>query len=346
MKPVSILNVACILIVFCLLAGPAYPWSSANGGTHLEIDNAAYDKLSNAPGFNPGNFPSKKAISGYTGLIYGADALLYARYETYLYSNHYYNPVDKQGNAPERAKYWYNVLVAEITNGEGLAVKSEEAAKAAAYLGHYVADVGVPYHVNGNFIANPSPAYKDWNDPDYHEVAKVPTGPHPEWEYEANKYSYKDYNKYSGFSSDWDIKKGGSSQIEDFVKKTAARTKDTAMNSVIDDPYIIKRLLGRSVQDVYTVYKAAYDEGTIIGPAFWFIETRDGAEITCQHDFKLIKILNDKYALVDMVPHEPPFSNEGLWNGIIMEKYNGKWVVAATAITDEWKEKIPELRNY
>ncbi len=351
MKPSSVFITACLLFILCFVPVQAYPWSSFNGGTHLAIDNAAYDRLSETAGFDPGDFPAKNSIAEYEGWQAGPDAVLdNPQHETYLYSNHYYNPVNKQGNAPERAKYWYGILVREIGlangKGKGYAMTSAAAAEAAAYLGHYVADPGVPYHVNGNLVANPSPSYKDWADPDYKEIGIIPTGAHPEWEKNAMDYSCEDCKKYPGFSDGWDITKGGSYQIEEFVKKTAARTKDTAVNSIVDDPEIIKRLIGRSVQDVYTVYKAAYDEAMITGSIRWFLETKYGEGRTAGEDFILRRIVDDKYALVDVVPKGQPLLDNGKgWCGYIAEKYEGHWGFFEGHLTDEWKEKIPELFN-
>lgn len=335
MKPLSVLSMACILFALCLSAVPAYPWSSYNGGSHLTIDNAAYDELSEMAGFDPVNFPAKKSISEYEGWVYGPDAAFKALYENYKYSNHYYNPDTGEGYAPERAKYWYSILVKEIRKGN--AKKSGEAAKAAAYLAHYVADVGVPYHVStkGHPAKKPFPAYKDWNDPYYKEEKLVPAGPHVDWEKNAAAYSCEDCTKYSGTSEECESSKPGHSQIEGFVKKIAARTNKASGSDARD-------LIGHSIQDVYTVYNAAYDEGTILGAARWFIETKSGKKIAEGHDFILLKIAGD-YALVDMVPLKPPLQHEGLWNGMIMEKHEGRWVVASTATTVEWREKVPEL---
>lgn len=346
MKPSSVFITACLLFILCFVPVQAYPWSSYDGGTHLVIDNAAYDRLLEAPDIYPEWFPGKDSIAGYEGWVYGPDAVLKALYEKYKYSNHYYNPDPNSGEgyAPQRAKFWYDTLVKELEKGN--ARENGEAAKAAAYLAHYVADVGIPYHIKGHLIKNPWPAYKDWNDPDYKEIGIIPTGAHPEWEKNAMDYSYKDCNKYPGISEEWSSEKSGSSQIEEFVKKVAARTKDTAVNSVVDDPYIIKRLLGRSVQDVYTVYKAAYDEGTITGSTRWFLETKYGAGRTNGCDFILVRIVDDKYALVDMVPKDRPLLNKGKgWCGYISEKHEGKWGFFEGQLTDEWKKKMPELFN-
>lgn len=263
MKPVSVLNVACILIVFCLLTVPVYPWSSLNGGNHLEIDKTAYGMLTKTTGFNSKNFPDINSISNYEGIQNGADACDFKKYpnkgnpyEAYKYSNHYYNPDNSQGNAPFRAGYWYSVLVNEIKAGRA---RSPEAAQAAAYLGHYVADVGCPYHINGNIISNPSPAHIDWYDPYYKEIKGIPTGSHPAWEGIAHRLYCR--AEYPNMSSEWESSKSGSSQILSFVEKIAKRTRKNrdkwwGMNSDKEEP------LRYSVRDVFTVYKAAYVEGT------------------------------------------------------------------------------------
>lgn len=267
MKPVSVLNVACILVVFCLLTVPVYPWSSLNGGNHLDIDKTAYEMLTKTTGFNSKNFPDINSISKYEGMgyigKYGADAYDFEKYpnkgnpyETYKWSNHYYNPDNSQGNAPFRAGYWYSVLVNEIKAGRA---KSEKAAQAAAYLGHYVADVGCPYHIQEKWILNPSPAHIDWYDPYYKEIRGVPTGSHPAWEALAHHLSCR--AEYPSMSPKWESSKSGSSQILSFVEKIATWTRKNrdkwwGMNSDKAEP------LRYSLQNVFTVYKAAYVEGT------------------------------------------------------------------------------------
>lgn len=276
MKPVSVLNVACILIVFCLLAVPAYPWSSLNGGNHLEIDKTAYEMLTKTTGFNSNNFPDIKSfggrtsISNYEGIQNGADACDFKEYpkgnpyEDYKWSNHYYNPNANrgagEGNAPNRAQYWYSELVNEIKAGKA---KGPKAAQAAAYLGHYVADVGCPYHIMEKKISNPSPAHIDWYDPYYKEIKvqgkDVPTGYHPAWEALAHCFSCSPGPL--SMSSEWESCKSKPAPIASFVKAIAYRTalnkeKWWHMSSDMAEP------LRCSVQDVFTVYKAAYDEGT------------------------------------------------------------------------------------
>lgn len=339
MKPLSVLSASCILLALCLSAVPAYPWSSYNGGTHLTIDNAAYDNLSEMAGFDPEKFPAKKSITEYEGDIYGPDAPFKALYENYKYSNHYYNPYSGEGYAPERAKYWYNVLLKEIKKGN--AKKRSEAAKAAAYLAHYVSDMGVPYRVTtkGHFAKNPSPVFKDWANPYYKEEGLTPAaGPQIDWEKTAAAYPYEECTKYSGVSEEWESSKPGHLQIESFVKKIAARTNKASGSDARD-------LIGHSIQDVYTVYKAAYEEEAILSAARSYIEKKSGKNEVEDHDFLLLKMSGD-YALVDMAPLKPSPAHEGLWNGMIMKRSGGRWEVASTATTVEWREKVPELFKF
>lgn len=353
MKARSIISAVFFMLVISLAVVPAYPWSSYNGGTHVLIDNAAYDRLCEVDGFNPANFPSRDSIAGYEGWIYGPDAVLHAFYEKYKYSNHYYNPDTGEGYAPQRAKYWFEILNREIKKGN--ARESKEAAKAAAYLAHYVADAGVPYHVStkGHLIKNPWPAYKDWNDPDYIEKAGlVPTGPHPEWEKEAMSYSYNDCTKYPGISEEWLNYVGaeGKSQIEEFVKAVAARTNRAAGSDARD-------LIGHSIQDVYTVYLAAYEyvlptpgsagqaessESEILAAARSYVQGNSAPGQ--QFYLKLSNTVNDKYALVEVIP-QPPGSCEGA--GVVLEKINGQWkAVEMGTDLSKWDEKVPGLFNF
>lgn len=78
------------------------------------------------------------------------------------YSWHYYNPLTKQGQAPAKAKDYFEILrragtSTRVVAGEGglsllggrLPDEGETPAKAAAYLAHFIADLSSPYHVAG-----------------------------------------------------------------------------------------------------------------------------------------------------------------------------------------------------
>ena len=60
------------------------------------------------------------------------------------YSWHEYNPRTGEGKAPEQAANWFNELKVDIEGN-----RMDSAAKDAAYLAHYIADVTCPFHVNG-----------------------------------------------------------------------------------------------------------------------------------------------------------------------------------------------------
>ena len=62
---------------------------------------------------------------------------------------HYYNPRTGKGNAPRAAGLFFEQLA-----------KRQEAAKSAAWSAHFLADMAVPYHVNGLFAAELTPAYQ------------------------------------------------------------------------------------------------------------------------------------------------------------------------------------------
>jgi hypothetical protein len=181
------LAVLAVLVVL-LTAPPAHPWGAFRGvagikvtDTHQLILRAAYDLLRNDSGMRSlfgipiagGRFASIDSILNYEGVDASLTAL--APYGpgpdaegSTLYSSHWFNPSTGRGLGPQAAADWYQRFVRAVS---GLAGNDEDAFKGLAWSAHFLADMFVPYHLNGmpadealarinarNFIIGPNEA--------------------------------------------------------------------------------------------------------------------------------------------------------------------------------------------
>lgn len=145
--------------VLLLLPENAYPWGAVERvigvtrkicPTHQHIDEEAYKILKKDPAFwGSGFLPLKEILSqeGVTvrpenldidGFGPGPDSV-----DATNYSEHYFNPKINEGYAPKAVMEWFKFLA--VPAGPQQYNKS----KAAAWSAHYIADMGVPYHVVG-----------------------------------------------------------------------------------------------------------------------------------------------------------------------------------------------------
>jgi len=156
--------------VLVLLPAAAFPWGSLYPAeTHQYIIATAFDRLKADPAFATNLFPTFSAIKNHEGVHWtaagkgeqwiaiGMDGVGADGHGMSTYAEHYYNPVTSEGGAPSSVARYYSVLIRDNL----LATKSsaEAGPKAAAYSAHFLADVCVPYHVNG---ASRATAEKIW----------------------------------------------------------------------------------------------------------------------------------------------------------------------------------------
>jgi hypothetical protein len=134
--------------VLALLCGePAHAWGSlttAASNTHGCLDRSAYAVLAGRPGFDASTFPKLDDVLDHEGVALSSSFTLEGHGPdadgATNYSDHYYNPNTTAGGAPEAARKWFVKLYMQ-----------RETAKAAAWAAHFVADMTVPYHVNGMY---------------------------------------------------------------------------------------------------------------------------------------------------------------------------------------------------
>lgn len=154
-RPLFMLALFSYCAVIPSAVSPAFGWSSvletANSpGTHHGLCREAYHMLERDPAFRGIRFPALQDIitqGSVTALYLGRgpgpdDATKSA------YSMHYYNPIIKQGNAPKAVLHNYSALKTDLLHApiRGIDINS---ARKAAWLGHFIQDMTVPYHILG-----------------------------------------------------------------------------------------------------------------------------------------------------------------------------------------------------
>src|SRR5208283_3878936 len=138
---------------------PALGWGSVTTGgfnTHGCLDKQAYALLQTDPAFKGAIFPTLDKIEDNEGVNIevwtpgvevegpGPD-----REGATFYSEHYYNPRNREGKAPASTGDWFVKLAARIDQDQ-----------AAAWGAHFLADTTVVYHVNGEYGSDLDELYK------------------------------------------------------------------------------------------------------------------------------------------------------------------------------------------
>jgi len=157
----QVLAAVLFLLLFCFIPGPrpAFPWPSESSNpspvalplSHETLCEAAYDALLKDPAlrpdpaFPPPVFPARDAIVAQAG---GPD-----KDRSVPYSHHVFNPTfmspQERGSADTAVRSIHRELSDRMLKSYGQAFEPAEAAKAAAWLAHYVQDLTSPYHVLG-----------------------------------------------------------------------------------------------------------------------------------------------------------------------------------------------------
>jgi len=161
----------------------ALAWGSLTGArSHQYILDEAYKKVKEDPAFEGSGFPLLKDIKRYEGISWGFGGPTWEFARTYggpewMYgyfsyfgknafiqglgpdspgksrdSEHYYNPRTGKGDAPTSiaSHYLYlTLLLLDLIQEEETEDKLNQSAEHAAYLAHFIADLSVPFHING-----------------------------------------------------------------------------------------------------------------------------------------------------------------------------------------------------
>jgi hypothetical protein len=151
---------ACIIIFH---PGSAYPWAGIyyTSEAHQYILKEAYKLLLEDPAFKgrldmKEQFPSIQEILSHEGVNLKSNGPGPDGKGNSVYSEHYYNPVIKEGNAPVSIADYFTYLAYTTFYKNDPRTKQFSpdfryisSAKNAAYAAHYLADLSVPYHVIG-----------------------------------------------------------------------------------------------------------------------------------------------------------------------------------------------------
>jgi len=172
-----------ILLVFPF-SDSAMGWGALTGGrSHQYILDEAYQKLKSDPAFPGSNFPTIESIQanegvewvhgGLSGFIFGSAMTLQGPGPdspgNSPDSAHYYNPRTGNGQAPVMAANLYEKLKGDI-------LSKSAAGRNAAYMAHFIADISVPYHINGMPASQASSRIKSGNGKLDENIAGVGQG--------------------------------------------------------------------------------------------------------------------------------------------------------------------------
>jgi hypothetical protein len=142
-----------VVAILVLLPVVAFPWASVAplAETHQYIVQTALGRLEADPAFEGDLFPNTEGVELNEGVELTAAGLIGKGADAHsrsTYSEHYYNPRTEEGNAPNSVAHYFSELIKDnILNQQH---QTEEGGpKAAAYCAHFLADIFVPYHVNG-----------------------------------------------------------------------------------------------------------------------------------------------------------------------------------------------------
>jgi len=162
------------ITILVLLPVVAFPWASVAplAETHQYIVQTALSRLEADPAFELNLFPNTEGVELNEGVELTAAGLIGKGADAHTrstYSEHYYNPVTREGNAPTSVAHYFTELIKDnLINQQK---PSEEGGpKAAAYCAHFLADIFVPYHVNGTTRAN---AEKIWVEQQGYETQQI-----------------------------------------------------------------------------------------------------------------------------------------------------------------------------
>lgn len=158
MKFITVSAAGVVVFVSC---GSAFAWGSletTGSNTHACLDRTAYAVLAQRPGFNGEVFPKEAAILAHEGVAqtagHGPQGPGPDSDGATFFSEHYYNPLSDKGRAPTSINNWFVKLASRV-----------DTAKAAAWSAHFLADIHVPYHINGIYGAEIKESYLHRADP-------------------------------------------------------------------------------------------------------------------------------------------------------------------------------------
>ena len=144
--------------------GQAFGWASLTTApgfnVHGCLDKQAYSLLEADPAFKGAVFPTFDKVEDNEGVSItvgfhgiwpeqGVEGPGPDREGSTNYSEHYYNPHNREGKAPTSTGDWFVKLAARIDQDQ-----------AAAWGAHFLADTSVVYHVNGEYASDLDELYK------------------------------------------------------------------------------------------------------------------------------------------------------------------------------------------
>ncbi len=157
-----------LVVSFFIIPEPAFAWAAIKSDswatsdltTHQSMLQIAYDRLFDDVGVKDQKdaFPDLNTIKSWEGVWVASSTSGYwwgaftkggpDAGEVSSDSEHYYNPANKTGRAPNSVQTHYALLLDQMYPNTG-GPASEKGAKNASWAAHYLADIHVPYHTVG-----------------------------------------------------------------------------------------------------------------------------------------------------------------------------------------------------
>ena len=142
--------------ILLLASSSLYGWGSMDTGdafgTHQFLNDKAYFKLKQHPAYNYAYFPTLRDIQRHSGVDLAQNGLGPDVQGNSRFSDHWYNPDNRQGDAPKTFKKLQSDLTEALVGLESHKADSlalETHAHLAAYSAHYIQDMTCPMHVSG-----------------------------------------------------------------------------------------------------------------------------------------------------------------------------------------------------
>jgi len=126
---------------------PALAWGSmtvpipyiGNFNTHGCIAETAYAFVEKDPAFNSAMFPAEADVTGHEGVNVHVKGAGPDSEGSTNYAEHYYNPRNGEGSAPDSVAKYFSDLAYRNTGRQ----------KGAAWSAHFLGDMSVPFHTHG-----------------------------------------------------------------------------------------------------------------------------------------------------------------------------------------------------
>ncbi len=202
------------LLLFLLRSTCAFAWGSLEsfGGpfaTHQFLNAEAYQQLARHPAFqfretssDYAKFPTIGEIQANSGVTWMEGGSGPDNPQNSYYSWHYYNPLTPEGGGPRIVQRYYELLLTNMLDPtektlDPLSQKETFSPRNAAYVAHYIQDMGCPFHIFG--MPRKGGGKIEQKSPPGEKV----TGPYRQFDQELWTKAVREAEKDANPNTDW-----------------------------------------------------------------------------------------------------------------------------------------------